>query len=130
MWVQLKATDLFKDSELTPTNGLMQLMPNHGITNYSPNTFGCGLPKQAPENGILERSYVKGYEVRRPINKKNDYTQAGERYCCLNSVGQDHLVSNIVESLSQAIKPIQERMLVHFMMANIEFGERIAKGLK
>jgi len=61
---------------------------------------------------------------------KNDYTQAGERYCCLNRIGQDHLVSNIVEALSQVIKPIQEKMIVHFMKANIEFGKKIENGLK
>ena len=111
-------------------DGPMQIMPNEGSTNYYPNTLGNGLPKQSPENGIPEESYVKGYEVHKPISKKNDYAQAGERYSSLNSVGQDHLVSNIVESLSQAAKPIQERMLVHFMKANTEFGERIARALK
>lgn len=33
------------------------------------------------------------------------------------------IYSNIVESLSASIKPIQERMLVHFMKANEEFGK-------
>lgn len=110
-------------------DGHMQIMPNHGTANYNPNTLGGGLPMNASVNGIPEESYVKGYEVRKPISKKNDYTQAGERYCSLISIEQDHLVSNIVESLSQATKPIQERMLIHFMKANAEFGERIAGGL-
>jgi catalase len=107
-----------------------KIMPNHGSANYIPNTLGGGRPMQSPVNGIPEESFVNGYEVRKPISKKNDFAQAGERYCSLNSVGQNHLVSNIVGSLSQATKPIQERMLVHFMKANTEFGERIAKALK
>jgi len=111
-------------------DGFMQILPNHGSINYYPNTLEGGLPKQATETGIREITYVKGNEVRKPINKKNDYAQAGERYCSLNSIDQDYLVSNIVESLSQAIYPIQERMLVHFMKANKEFGKRIEKGLK
>jgi len=111
-------------------DGPIQIMPNHGTANYYPNTLGNGIPKQAPDNGIVEKSYVKGYEVRKPISKKNDYAQAGERYCSLNSVEQDHLVSNIVESLSQAKKPIQNRMLIHFMKANLEFGKRIEGALK
>jgi len=111
-------------------DGLMQIMPNHGSINYYPNSLGSGHPMQAPENGTPGSSYVKGNEVRIPISKKNDYAQAGERYRNLNTIEQDHLVSNIVESLSAAIKPIQERMLVHFMKANKEFGNRIAKGLK
>ncbi len=111
-------------------DGFMQILPNHGSTNYYPNTLGGDLPKQATETGISEITYVKGSEVRKPISKKNDYGQAGERYCSLNSIEQDHLVANIVESLSAAIKPIQERMLVHFMKVNKEFGKRIEKGLK
>jgi len=111
-------------------DGRMQIKPNHGPANYSPNTLGGGLPMNPPVNGVPEKFYVKGYVGRQPISKKNDYAQAGERYCSLNSIAQDHLVSNIVASLSQAIKPIQERMLVNFMKANIEFGKRIEKGLK
>ncbi|MGV8980348.1 catalase-related domain-containing protein [Clostridium sp.] len=47
-----------------------------------------------------------------------------------NQHNQDHLVLNIIESLSYAIKPIQEKMIVNFTKANKEFGIRIAKGLK
>ncbi|WP_246577777.1 catalase-related domain-containing protein [Clostridium psychrophilum] len=120
-----------KDSALIPINGLMQVMPNHGSTNYYPNSLGCVLPKQAPETGISEKPFVKGNVIRKASTyKNNDYAQAGERYCSMNSLEQDNLVSNIVESLSTAIKPIQEKMLVHFLKANKDFGNRIARGLK
>jgi len=111
-------------------DGFMQVMPNHGSTNYYPNTLGGGLPKQAPVTGVPEVVFVQGNELRKPISKKDDFAQAGEKYLSLNTIDQDHLVSNIVESLSSAIKPIQERMLVNFMKANKEMGTRIAKGLK
>ena len=112
-------------------DGLMQIMPNHGSTNYYPNSLGGGLPKQAPEIGIPEQNYAKGkIERKASTYKKDDFAQAGERYCSLNSIEQDHLVSNIVGSLGAAIRPIQERMLVNFMKANKEFGKRIARGLK
>ena len=111
-------------------DGFMQIMPNHGSTNYYPNTLGGGLPKQAPVTGVPEVVFASGEEVRKSITKKNDFAQAGERYLSLNTMDQDHLVSNIVESLSYALKPIQEKMLVNFMKANKELGTRIAKGLK
>jgi len=111
-------------------DGFMQIMPNHGSTNYYPNTLGGGLPKQAPVTGVPEVVFASGEEVRKSITKKNDFAQAGERYLSLNTTDQDHLVSNIVESLSYALKPIQEKMLVNFMKANKELGTRIAKGLK
>lgn len=111
-------------------DGFMQIMPNMGSANYYPNTIECGLPKHAPETGIPENAYVEGKVVRKKISKTNDYIQAGERYRSMNKTEQDHLVSNIVEALSCADKPIQDRMLVHFKKADKEFGNRIAKGLK
>ena len=74
--------------------------------------------------------FVQGDEVRKSITKKNDFAQAGERYLSLNTIDHDHLVLIIVESLSYALKPIQEKMLVNLMKANKELGTRIAKGLK
>jgi catalase len=60
----------------------------------------------------------------------NDFTQAGERYRSLSKVDQDHLVGNIVDSLSHAAMPIQKRMVENLRKADPNFGERVAKGLK
>ena len=110
-------------------DGFMQIMPNKGTANYYPNTLGGGVPMQAPKDGLPSEPYVEGKIVRSKVIA-DDYTQAGERYRTMTSTEKDHLVSNIIESLSKAIRPIQERMLVHFMSADKEFGNRIAAGLK
>lgn len=39
------------------------------------------------------------------------------------------LVANIVGHLKQARRDIQERMVVHFMRADAEYGRRVQEGL-
>lgn len=110
-------------------DGSMQFFPNKGTSNFTPNTIGGGLPKQAPVLGISEDEYAEGRVVRDEIRKRDDYTQAGDRYRSMSKIEQDHLISNIAESLSHAYVPIQERMLVHFRRADKEFGDRVADKL-
>jgi catalase len=47
----------------------------------------------------------------------------------MSAIEKKHLVSNIVESLSQAYDPIKRRMLEHFMRTDNELGGRIAQGI-
>jgi catalase len=68
--------------------------------------------------------------VRRKISLTNDFEQAGERYRSLSKVDQEHLVDNIVDSLGQAAKPIQQRMVDNLAKADPELGKRVAAGLK
>ena len=109
-------------------DGSMQIMLSKGTANYSPNTLGNGLPMQAHETGEMAQEFVEGPVGRERI-MLDDYTQAGKRYRAMSATQKDHLVSNIVESLSQAFEPIQKRMLVHFMKVDNELGNKIALGL-
>jgi catalase len=45
-------------------------------------------------------------------------------------VDQDHLVDNIVDSLSHAEMSIQKRMVENLRKADPNFGKRVAIGLK
>ena len=76
------------------------------------------------------KEHIHGDIGRRKIRLTNDFTQAGERYRSLSKVDQDHLVGNIVDSLSHAAMPIQKRMVENLRNADPEFGKRVAKGLK
>jgi catalase len=70
-----------------------------------------------------------GGQVRQKIALTNDFQQAGERYRSLSKIDQDHLVDNIVDSLSHAEKEIQERMVGNLTEADAELGMRVANGL-
>lgn len=109
-------------------DGTMQIMLEKGTANYYPNTLGGDLPLPAPETGKMAQEFVAGDIVREKI-MYDDYTQAGDRYRKMSAIQKDHLISNILESLSQAFEPIQKRMLVHFMRADNELGCRLTEGL-
>ena len=107
-------------------DGFMQSAPYGGGTvNYEPNTLADGMPHEAPATPV-EKYRLEGDVVRQKIDLTNDYQQAGERYRSLGKGDQDHLVDNIVDSLGQAAKPIQQRMVEHFTKSDPELGKRVA----
>jgi len=107
-------------------DGAMQTMFGESIANYLPNTLGGGMPVEAPETGKPVREFVSG-NVERTELVGDNYYQARYRYRNMSGVEKKHLVSNIVESLSQAYEPIKRRMLEHFMRTDNELGSRIAQ---
>jgi catalase len=110
-------------------DGAMQYAPDGGGTvNYEPNTLAGGMPNEAPAYPTSQ-THIEGNMIRRKISLTNDFEQAGERYRSLSKVEQDHLVDNIVDSLSAAKKPIQKRMMGNLTKADPGFGKRVAKGL-
>jgi catalase len=111
-------------------DGAMQYAPYGGGTvNYEPNTLANGMPHEAPATGTTHE-HLDADIVRQKISLTNDFKQAGERYRSLGKMDQDHLVDNIVDSLSHAENPIQKRMVENLTQADPEFGKRVAKGLK
>ena len=111
-------------------DGFMQYAPYGGGTvNYEPNTLAGGMPREAPAYPTSQPG-VEGEIVRRKISLTNDFEQAGELYRSFSKVDQEHLVDNIADSLGQADKPIQQRMVDNLTQANAELGKRVAKGLK
>jgi len=111
-------------------DGAMQYAPYGGGTvNYEPNTLAGGMPGEAPAYPTSQ-THVEGNLGRRKISLTNDFEQAGERYRSLSHMDQDHLVDNIVDSLSKADKPIQKRMVENLTKADPEFGKRVAAGMK
>jgi catalase len=110
-------------------DGAMQYAPYGGGTvNYEPNTLADGQPSGAPPIPAEDQS-ISGSVTRQKIILTNDFQQAGERYLSLDKMNQDHLVDNIVDSLKNADKPIQVRMVGNLIKADSEFGRRVAEGL-
>ncbi|MDO8635534.1 MAG: catalase [Dehalococcoidia bacterium] len=111
-------------------DGVMQYAPYGGGTvNYEPNTLANGIPGEAPSMPAGKYG-LEGEATRQKISLANDFEQAGQRYLSLSKVDQDHLVDNIVDSLSKAAKPIQQRMVGNLNRADADFGKRVSKGLK
>ncbi len=108
--------------------GPMQIRYSDAIANYLPNTLDGEMLTWDPGKRKTPLEYVSGNVSRQEIPGDN-YYQPGYRYRSMSETEKNHLVANIIESLSQADEPIQRRMIGHFMQTDSELGTRIAQEL-
>ncbi|NLT54760.1 MAG: catalase [Actinomycetales bacterium] len=96
--------------------------------NYEPSITG-GL-SEAPRPAHDEQGpVIEGRLTRRRIPRTDDYTQAGQRFRLMAEWERDDLVVNLVDQLSQCPRPIQERMVWHFLLVEDELGLRVGAGI-
>jgi catalase len=72
---------------------------------------------------------IRGRLTRKRIPRTNDYLQAGQRYLLLEDWEREDLVKNLVGQLSQCERPVQERMVWHFLLVENDLGLRVGEGL-
>lgn len=109
-------------------DGFMAIDGNGGrAPNYEPNSFG-GPPvspaaKEYPQRlaGVVART--------RRAHPNCDFEQAGNLYALMPESEKADLVANIVASLANAPKFIQERQVRIFSQCHAEYGRRVAQGL-
>ncbi|WP_326562927.1 catalase [Micromonospora sp. NBC_01796] len=95
--------------------------------NFEPSSV-AGL-READDSYREYRPHVSGQVLRAPIERQNNYAQAGERFRTMPEWERDDLVKNFVNLLGQCDKHIQEKMVWHFDQADAAFGRRVAEGL-
>ncbi|GAA4976150.1 catalase [Kineococcus glutinatus] len=96
--------------------------------NYEPSITG-GLKEATYPTHDEQGPVINGRLTRKRISRTNDYKQAGERYLLSDQWEKDDLVANLVGALQQCDRPIQERMVWHFLMVEDELGLRVGEGL-
>jgi catalase len=96
--------------------------------NYEPSIIG-GLREATAATPDEQGPVIQGRLTRKRIPRTNDYKQAGEHYLLMQQWERDDLVANLVGALSQCDRPIQERMVWHWLMAEDELGLRVGEGL-
>ncbi|PPK92074.1 catalase [Kineococcus xinjiangensis] len=96
--------------------------------NYEPSITG-GLKEATYPTHDEQGPVITGRLTRKRIPRTNDYKQAGERYLLSEQWEKDDLVANLVGALQQCDRPIQERMVWHFLMVEDELGLRVGEGL-
>jgi len=99
-----------------------------GTVNYEPSSLAGGV-QEAPA-GPVSTLRIEADVTRRKISLTNDFVQAGAKYRSLDTVDQDHLIDNLVDSLCKAEQAIQERMVANLTAADRELGTCVAQGLK
>ena len=95
--------------------------------NYEPSASGG--PVEAKPAGAPHTPFVSGHVVRQPINRENDYQQAGERFRAFSDWERDELITNLVGQLMPCDDDIKRRMIGHLTKCDAEYGRRVAEGL-
>ena len=96
--------------------------------NYEPSITGGLREDQYPTHDD-QGPEITGRLTRKRIPRINDYLQAGQRYQLMEQWEKDDLVGNLVTLISQAARPVQERMVWHFLLVDDELGLRVGEGL-
>lgn len=96
--------------------------------NYEPSITG-GLREGEYPTHDEQGPEIHGRLTRMRIERTNDYKQAGQRYCLMEDWERDDLVHNFVENISQAARPVQERMVWHLLLVEDDLGLRVGEGL-
>lgn len=110
-------------------DGFMTYEIKKGAINYKPNTLNNNRPLEA-EKPKYKGMYVEGYITSEPIEKIDDFTQAGIQYNSYSEKDKEHLVDNIVSELWEVPESIQKKVIEYFTKADKEFGMRVKKALK
>jgi catalase len=95
--------------------------------NYEPNSFGG--PTQ--DSNYVERPKMVGGTVARHDHRSDSdyYTQPGALFRLMPADAKQRLIGNIVGSLGQTPKRIQELQVKHFCKADPAYGTGVAKRL-
>lgn len=96
--------------------------------NYEPSITG-GLREARYPTTDDQGPEIRGRLTRERIPRTNDYLQAGQRYLLMEEWERDDLVTNFVDLISQCARPVQERMVWHFLLAENDLGLRVGAGL-
>jgi catalase len=113
-------------------DGLMTYFVDRGgenpHVNYEPSITGGLREAQYPSHDE-QGPEIRGRLTRKRIPRTNDYLQAGQRYLLMHDWERDDLVHNLVTLLSECDRPIQERMVWHFLLVEDDLGLRVGEGL-
>ncbi len=109
-------------------DGAMEASGQKGDVNYDP-TDSTERPVQ--QSGYRYSEYpVSGMTQQKPVDKQDNFRQAGEFYRGLDKTAQDHLIKNLANDLSQiASAKIRETMASYFYRADTDYGTRVAKAI-
>ncbi|MCD7438319.1 catalase [Streptomyces lincolnensis] len=96
--------------------------------NYEPSIRG-GLREAQYPTSDEQGPEIRGRLTRQRIPRTNDYQQAGQRYLLMEEWERDDLVANFSTLLAQCDRPVQERMVWHFLLVENDLGLRVGKAL-
>lgn len=107
-------------------DGDMTYTFNPSPINYSPNSLAGNRPVEA-DIEVPKPVFAQGELGRFPIEKQDDFTQAGEHYRSFSEEQRNHLCDNIAVELWRCKPDIITRVLSYFEKADMEFANCVTK---
>lgn len=97
--------------------------------NYEPS-YTAGLSEADESYTSYEPTIGTTKVTRAPIDRTNNYGQAGERYRTIEQWERDDIVLNLATGLSQCTPDVRARMLWHFSQIDDDLHTRVAQGIQ
>ncbi|HEO8419111.1 TPA: catalase [Yersinia enterocolitica] len=97
--------------------------------NYEPSMLG-GFKEASKEERAPHQPTYNAAAMSAPIDRPNNYGQAGHTYRSFEDWERDELIKNLSEALAICDKKIQDAMIEHFTQADEEYGIRVKEGIQ
>ena len=97
--------------------------------NYEPSMLG-GLQEASAKGRAPHQPVYNAAAMSAPIDRPNNYGQAGHTYRSFEDWERDELIKNLSDALSVCDKRIQDAMLEHFTKADDDYGRRVKEGIE
>lgn len=97
--------------------------------NYEPSMIG-GLQEAEKTEHIKHEPQYNAKATSAPIDRENNYGQAGETYRSFEDWEREELIKNLSAALSICDSRIQEAMIYHFTQADEDYGRRVKEGIQ
>src|SRR5690625_86126 len=97
--------------------------------NYEPSMID-GYKELGEDKRPPHRPHYNAAAMSAPIDRPNNYGQAGETYRSFKDWERDELVENLGEALAVCEESIQKAMIEHFTKADEDYGRRVKEEMK
>ena len=97
--------------------------------NYEPSMIG-GYDELGENKRPPHRPHYNAAAMSAPIDRPNNYGQAGDTYRSFKDWERDELVENLGEALAVCERSIQEAMIEHFREADEDYGRRVKEEME
>ncbi|NTX64267.1 catalase [Myxococcus sp. CA051A] len=107
--------------------GSMNIANTKSDVNYEPS---IARESQESPADLFSRAALSGTTQQQPIEKTDNFSQAGAFYTALDAATKDRLVKNLAADLGQVRDArVKARMVGHFYVANAEYGTKLANAV-
>ncbi|MCP3065203.1 catalase [Myxococcus sp. K38C18041901] len=107
--------------------GAMNVANTKSDVNYEPSI--ARESQEAPQH-LFSQLPLSGTTQQQPIEKTDNFSQAGAFYASLDPAARERLVKNLAGDLGQVRDArVKARMVGHFFVANEEYGTKLAKAV-